>query len=163
MKIQYTKNSIDKFWSRVDKESSIILYHGSRCWEWKSGFSQNGYGNVKLLNKTRYTHRVSYELAFGDIPNGLYVLHHCDNRKCVNPSHLFLGTARDNSDDKVYKNRQPRGETNGRCKLSDEQVAEIRRRYKPFGKGGEGSPTLAKIFGVSWSQIQKIVKYKQRT
>jgi hypothetical protein len=163
MQYIYSPKDIDKFWSYVDKERSNIFYNGERCWEWARGCFPNGYGSVKFGNKTRHTHRVSYELAFGDIPQGLLVLHHCDNKPCVNPRHLFVGTVQDNSDDKVSKGRQPAGETNGRCKLSDEQVAEIRRRYKPYGIGGGSSPALSKEFGVSHNQIQRIVRREQRS
>lgn len=76
------------------------------CWEWPLSRVEPGYGRVRL-GKTEYrTHRLSWELHFGPIPEDMFVLHHCDNPPCVNPSHLFLGTHQDNMDDMVRKDRQ---------------------------------------------------------
>jgi hypothetical protein len=160
-----TQKDIERFWGKVDKESSQVFYNGTRCWEWTAAcHHQGGYGQVWMGTRILAAHRVSYELTYGSIPDEPDVLHHCDNRRCVNPDHLFLGTDRDNIDDKVRKNRQQRmyGEANGRSKLSDAQVAEIRRRYRRNGIGGENSNQLAEEFGVSGTQVLDIVNYKSR-
>lgn len=86
----------------------------------------NGYGQIRQDGKTAYAHRVAYELKNGPIGNGLFVLHSCDNRKCVNPDHLSLGTFDDNMADMVGKLRQAHGQKNGHAKLKPEQVREIR-------------------------------------
>lgn len=86
----------------------------------------NGYGQIHLNGKTVYAHRVAYELAKGSIPEGMFILHSCDNRKCVNPDHLSVGTFDDNMADMVDKERQAHGVKNGRAKLTAEQVREIR-------------------------------------
>ena len=158
------QEDIDRFWAKVDKEKSTIFYNVTRCWEWTAARHKKGYGHVKIENKLYKSHRISYELAFGEIPNGLWVLHHCDNPPCCNPAHLFLGTNQDNVDDMTLKgrDRKAHGESNGNVKLSDEQVAEIRRRYGRFGIGGETSYQLAKAFGVDRSEIGYIVNYKIR-
>jgi hypothetical protein len=159
----YKPKDIARFWSKVDKEKSTIFYNGSRCWEWTGGGNPDGYGRAwmgsNMQNRLHQVHRVSYTLAFECIPDDLRVLHHCDNRACVNPAHLFLGTNQDNATDKVSKGRQQRlfGEANGAHKLSAVQVSEIRRRYKPLGIGGDTQVKLAKEFGITQAQVSAIV------
>lgn len=86
-----------KFWKNVKITDS--------CWEWQRGTNSKGYGAVKIQNKTYSAHRVSWTLFNGDIPEGMFVCHHCDNPKCVNPEHLFIGTQKDNMQDKCKKGR----------------------------------------------------------
>lgn len=107
-------------------------------------------------------HRVSWELHNGPIPIGLFVCHHCDNRLCVNPAHLFLGTNADNMRDMVRKNRQdrvkrPRGERCRTARLTAEQVVAIRSE---FSKGGVILRTLGEKYGVSLNAIHAIVTRK---
>ena len=85
------------------------------CWEWVKGKTGRGrpslyIGKVDGKDTQQYAHRVSYELHRGEIPEGMMVCHHCDNPGCVNPDHLFVGTAMDNRQDMVSKGRDPRGE-----------------------------------------------------
>lgn len=77
----------------------------SDCWLWKGMVDRKGYGKFRMHSRFIGTHRVSYMLHKGAIPEGMWVLHHCDNPSCVNPSHLYLGTQIDNERDKVQRNR----------------------------------------------------------
>lgn len=98
---------------------------------------------------------MSYELAHGPIPTGLMVLHRCDNRPCVNPAHLFLGTAADNAHDRDAKGRGARGERQGQKKLTWAAVRAIRERYRRgLGAG------LAREFGVSGAMVSIIIHRK---
>lgn len=97
----------------------------SGCHEWTGCLMPNGYGQFHKDGKTAYAHRVAYELANGDL-NGAHVLHSCDNRKCVNPAHLFAGDLTANMQDMVAKGRQAHGTRNGHAKLTEDQVCKIR-------------------------------------
>src|SRR5207245_2293086 len=107
------------------------------CWIWIGSHFENGYGQFTVTIKGRHTnrkaHRVSYEIFKVPIPKGLWVLHKCDNRLCVRPSHLFLGNNSVNQKDSYLKGRSrsasQNGENNSRHKLTKSQVKEIRRRY----------------------------------
>jgi len=115
--IPITKDNIEeRFWEKVDKTD---IYG---CWLWNGCIKETGHGRFVTLEKLDYAHRFSWELHYGKIPKGKWVLHKCDNGKCVNPDHLFLGTNIDNIIDMNKKHR-------GRNKLNVEQVREIRRKY----------------------------------
>lgn len=93
------QKDIDRFFSKIEKTSN--------CWNWKAATNKGGHGMFSFSGKTLGAHRFSYELHKGSI-NGLYVCHHCDNPRCVNPEHLFLGTALDNFRDAQQKGRIPK-------------------------------------------------------
>lgn len=134
---------------------------GPACWEWVGSKTRAGYGKFGHDHRTRSAHRVAYELWRGPIPDGLCVLHRCDNPACVNPEHLFLGTKSDNSKDMITKRRQvfqrrpdliPRGERNGSARLTAFKVAEIRALLA----AGATKKRVARDIGVSRSLIQFI-------
>jgi len=109
---------VSAFWDRVNKGLT------DDCWEWQGYIMPNGYGQLKELQKSVYVHRYSYKLHFNDIPEGLLVCHKCDNRKCVNPNHLFLGTNKDNTLDMDQKGR--RVSKNGNQKITMVDAENIR-------------------------------------
>ena len=128
------------------------------CWEWQSTISKNGYGQFSINNKKQLAHRVSYILHYGEIPIGMLVCHSCDNRKCVNPEHLFLGTNEDNMKDMINKKRAKyaSGEKAGSSKLTNEDVKDIRLAYD----NNETTRQIAKKYNMNHSTIWNIVSGK---
>lgn len=146
-----TKAAIARFWANVDTSGGP-----DACWLW-TGNTHKGYGII-AVHRTRGSHRVSYELANGPIPEGLHVLHACDNRRCVNPVHLSLGTNAENCLDRKLKGRgaDKRGEKHHLARLTNADVLEIRRTARP---GNHAS--IAERFGISRKYVSDIV-HKQR-
>lgn len=132
MKKQYTKNPIECF----DKFYTI---NASNCWVWHKSIEQSGYGRIKINGRTIKAHRLSWNIHFGEIPPGLFVCHKCDNPPCVNPEHLFLGTAKDNTQDMIEKGRKAiiNGEQVGTSKLTTTEVLNIfidKRAYQEISE-----------------------------
>lgn len=123
------------------------------CWEWQSTRNHRGYGKFWLNDRTDLAHRVSYRIHHGLIPAGLQVRHTCDNRPCVNPAHLLVGTGKENAQDALERGRYKRGSENGTAKLTETQVSEIRRCWA----AGETQVSMARRFGVSKSAVQWIL------
>lgn len=99
----------------------------TECWEWQGHLHANGYGRLTNKRKTQYAHRFMYESFYGEIPEGMDVCHKCDNRKCVNPNHLFLGSRKDNMRDAMIKGRLQRGEERYNSVLNEEIVRKARK------------------------------------
>lgn len=151
-----TSPALHRFWKKVDKNGPVHPIHG-QCWVWLGSTSHNGYGQFMINHSGIRPHRYSYEVHVGPIPNGLDIMHKCDNRLCVNPDHLGVGTKKDNITDKVSKGRHAHGETISTAKLTNEQVYEIRRRYNRTSYHKSNVAELAKEFNVNRNCIIAIV------
>lgn len=139
------KPVFDRFWKYVKKTND--------CWLWIGCKAKSGYGVLSINNQAIGAHRISYWLAHGIIPQGLHVCHICDNPPCVRPSHLFLGTMKDNIQDASRKGRMHPGEKHGMAKLTVKDVRAIRNLYPRFTQ-----LRIAKMFGVSRGCIGDIVR-----
>jgi hypothetical protein len=123
------------------------------CWLW-TGLTKKGYGYFVINARQVRAHRFSYELVNGPIPDGYIVCHRCDNPACVNPAHLFLGTATINMADKMGKGREARGARIKKSTLTDADIRVIRARYS----AGETQRAIAADFGVTNKAVGYIVR-----
>ena len=137
-----SRRSVDeRFWAQVEKSDE--------CWLWNGLILSNGYGQIKTPLGKKSVHRLSWEMHRGPIPRGMFVCHRCDVRECVNPDHLFLGTAADNNRDMREKLRHVRGDRVRGSRLTPQQAAEIRASDEPRS-------VLAERYGVSGTSIRNI-------
>lgn len=146
--MRHNANNPERFWQKVDR------YSQADCWPFKGYIGKNGYGYISYKLKKRTAHRLAWELTHGD-PGELCVLHRCDNRRCCNPDHLFLGTVLDNQRDMVAKGRQARGEHQGGSKLTTLDVQLIRWSHK---LGVASQAQIARVWGVTQSNISHVVR-----
>lgn len=148
-------NESKRFWSKV------LRGDPEECWMWQGAKTYNGYGRFNFEGRLTGAHQASFLLSGRTIESGKCVLHKCDTRGCVNPHHLFLGTRAENMQDMVAKGRhrhqvypegRPHGSRNGRAKLTDAQVLEIRAQLA----AGSTQQALADKFGVVQTSISRI-------
>lgn len=143
------------------------------CWSWILAIDRHGYGATTDNSKSLKAHRRMYTDFCGDIPTGIFVLHNCDNPRCVNPNHLRIGTARDNAADCVQRGRTARGDKHGfrihpdapcrgerspRAKNSDHEVREAIAMYHAT----KNSPEVGRVFGVNPHTVMLWVQGKSR-
>jgi hypothetical protein len=144
---------LDRIWGYLDRTGGP-----DSCWEYTKQRDRHGYGRMQTTGHSEVlAHRIAYELTHGSIPDGMQILHRCDNRPCCNPMHLYAGTHEENMRDRGERgrtfrgrhkdnSRRPRGERNPAAKVTAEQVTEIRKRY---AAGGVTLLQLAREFGLS--------------
>ena len=152
-----------RFWNNVQRGSP------DECWEWQGRLTTWGYGRIGSGGERTHAHRISYKLHNGPIPDGMFVCHSCDNPRCVNPAHLFLGTPGDNMRDMKTKGRGhfpgAPGERNRFARLTNEQVLEIRQlreqgfalTNKTDGEQGLTQQAIADRCGVGQTTVSDIV------
>jgi hypothetical protein len=121
------------------------------CWQWYGSLNGTGYARLEFKGKSLFAHRVTWELFNGPIPAGMCVCHRCDNRRCVNPAHLWLGTKGENNADRDRKGRTSRGRERAiaSAKLIEAQVIEIR---DAAGKQRD----IARAYGISQNHVSRI-------
>lgn len=148
----------ERFFSQIEKSKD-------GCWNW-TGSGNGRYGQISVNGRLEKAHRVSYKMHNGEIPEGLYICHKCDNTLCVNPDHLFAGTQQENLIDMNNKGRNTLkndpsraacGSDAGSAKLTDIAVMDIRSRYKKGPRHTSNTHDLAKEYGVDDSTIRRIL------
>lgn len=141
-------------WKRFEEK----VEKTSGCWLWTGNVDKDGYGRIREggMNESRRAHRVAYALAHGSTPVGKVVMHSCDNRLCVNPAHLKVGSIKDNNDDRIAKGRTARGPQMSSAKLNEDIVRDIRKME--FMRGDQIK--LADELGVSPGLISMVKRGK---
>lgn len=142
-----------------EQEKPIGSKVRGRCWRWKLATTYDGYGHTHVGRKSFRAHRLSWLSFYGDIPDKFCVLHKCDNRACVRPSHLFLGTRKDNAFDMIKKGRKAKqvGELNSHAKVTAEIAMRIREEYQT---GGYSQANLANKHGLCRRSVRDILNRK---
>lgn len=154
------EQQIKRFWDKVNVKSK------NDCWEWLASCRKNGYGVLKIDGKVASSHRFSYALHNGQIPESIFVCHKCDNRKCVNPNHLFLGTQKDNMQDCKSKGRMiigegkkfKRGHIPPNRRFDVAIITEIRTiiSYRKINNDKLNLKSLAIQYGIPYATIRDI-------
>lgn len=153
--MEISQGTIERFWNYTDKNGP------NGCWEWTGCLNDAGYGVLGRGGSKRIirAHRLAWLIMEGEIPEGMCLCHKCDNRKCVNTSHMFVGTRKDNNLDGRNKGRMSKppvrlGVDNNKAKLTPDKVRRIRNEY---AAGGTSHRKLGRKYGLDHSQIGHIV------
>ena len=144
-----------------DKFLSCISISSDDCWIWRWSYTKRGYGRANYKGAEIYAHRLSFLMFKGEIPPGMFVCHKCDTPLCVNPDHLFIGTPKENSEDRDRKGRarivigkRSKGSESVRAKLKESDVIEIRSLY---GTTNLTHKEIAQQFGVAMQTVSSIL------
>jgi predicted XRE-type DNA-binding protein len=141
--------------ARAKTIESRLKLQENGCLIWQGSKDKDGYGTIKLNKKDWKVHRLIYKNAYGDIPYNKLVCHTCDTPSCANINHLFLGSAIDNSQDSVRKNRQAKGEKNGNAKINDYIVKQIKRLYY---NDKLSQKKIGEIFGIYQTTVSSVLR-----
>lgn len=145
--VKPNNNQLKRFWDKVLKTES--------CWNWtRTKVHNREYGQISFRCKKYLTHRFSWMIHNGAIPDGKIVCHKCDNESCVNPSHLFLGTNMENTADMLSKGREKRGEAHKSSKLNNGQILKIRAEFKI----PKSIAQIARDFEIGETTVRNIVR-----
>lgn len=137
-----------RFWKFVDSSGGV-----DACWPWRGAINATGYGRLSPRDGSELAHRYAYRVRIAPIPDGLCLCHRCDNRKCVNPHHMFVGTRADNNRDMHGKGRGVRGERSGTATMTE---ATARAILAACGTGTEAKTVIARRFGVGIGAVHGI-------
>ena len=147
---QRAKTPEQRFWEGVEKSTNA-----NGCWQWMKS-NNDGYGSIYMNGRSMPASHFSYILHVGPIPDGMWILHKCDNPPCVRPDHLFLGTVIENNKDRDAKGRTNHGENVHTAKLTDTDIPAIRDMLSQ----GKSQSDIARIYGVKRNTIQGIASGK---
>lgn len=143
-----------RFWSYVQFPSTWTEFQTDACWLWEGGKRRKGYGGFYVAGGQVGAHRFAWMTAHGVVPDGMHVLHSCDTPSCVRPSHLRLGTNKDNHAERAAKGRSYVGSRRTRPILTTEQVRELRALHA----SGETKGALARRLNISWQSVDRAVR-----
>ncbi len=160
VKVTRTSPLSHRFWFRVDRDGPQHPVLKTKCWVWIGNTMNKGYGILSYSHTGRYlAHRYSWTLHYGEISDELSVLHKCDNRLCVRPNHLFLGTQQDNLADMREKDRQVKGEKQWCAIINEEIVKYIRKRYVRYSTT-DNTTAIAKDLNLTKVCVYKVISRK---
>jgi hypothetical protein len=151
--LEMNERERERFWGKVLRGAK------DDCWEWQGAKARSNwrYGHFRLRGQTKSAHRLSFAMHHGEIPDGMFVCHRCDNPPCVNPTHLFAGTHTDNVRDMHSKGRAAvpcaEGSKNGHTTMDEDTVRSIRARYRL----GESQSAIARDLGISHTTVSLMV------
>lgn len=145
------RDPLERYLEKVDRRGP------DDCWEWTAARFDKGYGAFRLGDKQMKAHRFGYSALVGPIPDGQYICHRCDNPPCQNPAHWFLGTHRDNAEDRQAKGRGATGERNG-GRVVARYTAEVIREMRLAALAGEKQADIAARFGTDQAYVSQVVR-----